>query len=71
MQGVVTCIKRSGTAVEAFIAISDIRNVRIKLPWEKAQQFLLTPQPSGKCASSVPLLLQDTGNSAAMTGIKR
>ncbi|CAL8470267.1 g9809 [Coccomyxa elongata] len=44
--GVVTCIKRSGTAVEAFIAISDIRNVRIKLPWEKAQQFLLTPQPS-------------------------
>lgn len=50
MQGVVTCIKRSGNAIEAFIAVSDIRNVRIKLPWEEAQQYLLVPKPSGKSA---------------------
>ncbi|KAK9915696.1 hypothetical protein WJX75_002780 [Coccomyxa subellipsoidea] len=47
--GVVTCVKRSSTAVEAFISISDLRNVRLKLPWEEAQLYLLDPPSEDMC----------------------
>ena len=39
-QGTITCVKRSKGIQEAHIALTDLKNVRIRLPWQQAQQHL-------------------------------
>lgn len=41
-----TCVKRDHRGEEAHVVISDLKNVKIKIPWAQAQQYLI-----GKCPS--------------------
>ena len=41
-----TCVKRDYRGEEAHVVISDLKNVKIKIPWAQAQLYLI-----GKSAS--------------------
>ncbi len=45
-QGLVTCVKRDHRGEEAHVVISDLKNVKIKIPWAQAQQYLIGKAPS-------------------------
>ena len=45
-QGLVTCVKRDHRGEEAHVVISDLKNVKIKIPWAQAQQYLISKGPS-------------------------
>lgn len=58
LQGVITCVRQSaGNCLEAHIVLTDLKRVRMKLPWTEVQPYLFDNGGDPSALATVALLL--------------